>query len=870
MSEPPSAWKLQNGILDLPDDCFGLIVEALNQDSEAYLCLSASSPETMLKLMRVIPHKLIVSSETLLAQLEWLCLRYGRWHLFHARICKSFALPPRSANSKKLRILYLCSPFFCPCGLIRRKTELSYLHPTFRLEIRGCRSSDLARLLPALRHVDAVRVTNREAWTGVARLLHQAPALQILDFSRATKITDASVQQLQSLPALLYLDLTGCVRLTDESMAVVGSSLRLRYLDVTGCTGLTPAGLQSLVPLASCLETLTLCGCTAVNDASTYDIARLTSLTHIDLSSTHMSDVGLGRVLDGLTRLVSIECQGCPGLKGRALRQLEKTTSVRRVNVAINLDLKERSLRHLKQLPELQSLAVNFCLNIGDYALTHHISELTSLTFLDLSACVVCTDLGLQRLAALTALRVLKLGHLPNFRGPGLACLEHMPDIQELLAPGCKNLKINGRGLCLREVTSLRVVDFTECRRIQNDCIRELPPSLQRAIFQDCDRISDESLEHMAWHWPGLMLLDLTSSRNVTDRGVRALQHQFGAALDLRTADCPLVTQPKKLNPLLGAVRKFFSRSHKEIPGAGALHGVSRAHGGGGGGAAAAAAAGPSGAGRGITTLTPANPGASSGAGPSTGLTGSGVGAGMPRSPGRSQNPAVPSTSVMLAAQQNQGMGLLTLTPPPGQPIFGAAAPAPANAAVVLPNSVWRSRDLGGYRTPRNLTPRTGNPPAGEAATSASAPPPPHPRVSMAAGAGVASCSSAAISGTGQPSASAGPSTSRLAASSDHEVLIIASEGPPSRSSPRPDVLDVSLVLDESTLAVHGLAPTPRKGRTGPGGPGQCEAQLQYGGSGSGRAPSEADTTGTGDLEDSAPGDPDSLSLVCFGSSSQC
>lgn len=182
--------------------------------------------------------------------------------------------------------------------------------------------------------------------------------------------------------------------------------------------------------MSSHTDHLILCGCTAVCDQNTVDLSCLTGLTHLDLSSTHLSDTGLSRCLEALTNLVSLEVQGCPGLKGRALRHVENTKTLRRVNLGINLDLKERSLRHLKQLPDIQSLSLNFCLNIGDYALTHHISALVPLTYLDLGACVVCTDLGLQRMSTLTSLKVLKLSHLPNVRGPGLSALEYMPDLQ--------------------------------------------------------------------------------------------------------------------------------------------------------------------------------------------------------------------------------------------------------------------------------------------------------------------------------------------------------------------------------------------------------------------------------------------------------
>lgn len=80
---------------------------------------------------------------------------------------------------------------------------------------------------------------------------------------------------------------------------------------------------------------------------------------------------------------------------------------------------------------------------------------------------------------------------------------------------GCKSLKLVGRNLRLRTLASLRVVDLSECRRLSDDCIRELPAGVVKLVLQDCDRITDGSLEHMAANWAGLTTLDVSSCRMV-------------------------------------------------------------------------------------------------------------------------------------------------------------------------------------------------------------------------------------------------------------------------------------------------------------------------------------------------------------------
>lgn len=208
-------------ILDLNDDCYSLILLALKGDSDGPLdlstiaALSSVSPEVMLKTLRVIGYvdsAFVVNGDLTIAQLQWLCSR--------------------------------------------RAVDLSYTPPQLRLELRGLKASDLNRLVPVLPKISVIRATNKDVWgMGTGPLLAQATHLHSLDFSRASKITDSSLMQLQCVRSLENLDLTGCVRLTDEGLAVFSMDLRIRYLDLTGCTGLSGAALAKLAPLKESLGT---------------------------------------------------------------------------------------------------------------------------------------------------------------------------------------------------------------------------------------------------------------------------------------------------------------------------------------------------------------------------------------------------------------------------------------------------------------------------------------------------------------------------------------------------------------------------------------------------------------------------------------
>lgn len=84
--------------------------------------------------------------------------------------------------------------------------------------------------------------------------------------------------------------LTGGLQISDLGVAKLGKLKKLKQLNISGAR-LTPAGLKVLVGLP--LERLSLWNCQALDDAAAAVLAKIPSLTSVDLSLTSIGDKGL-------------------------------------------------------------------------------------------------------------------------------------------------------------------------------------------------------------------------------------------------------------------------------------------------------------------------------------------------------------------------------------------------------------------------------------------------------------------------------------------------------------------------------------------------------------------------------------------------
>jgi WD40 repeat protein/Leucine-rich repeat (LRR) protein len=235
----------------------------------------------------------------------------------------------------------------------------------------------------------------------------------------------------------------------EENLAGLKALPRLVVLDLSNRT-VSDAGLAHLVGLPD-LEGLDLSFNTRVTDAGVAHVAKLEGLKTLWLSGTKVTEAGLGRVkgMTGLRELYlnNVEVtpaglahlKGMTGLTGLALDSAKVTDDgldhLRGLDGMLwftlkdNPDVTPAGLAHLKGMTRLGYLDLE-SVQVTDAGLAH-LKGMTALETLCLSSTGV-TDDGFAHLAGMTKLSDLRLGVLPDLRGPGLRHLKGMKDLNQL------------------------------------------------------------------------------------------------------------------------------------------------------------------------------------------------------------------------------------------------------------------------------------------------------------------------------------------------------------------------------------------------------------------------------------------------------
>jgi len=181
------------------------------------------------------------------------------------------------------------------------------------------------------------------------------------------------------------------------------------------------------------------------------------------------------------------------------------------------------------------------------------LTELATITHLDLGDCHQLTDAGLERLVAgLPGLVELKLRRCERITGRGLAHLTRLPALARLRLAGgqrldddavrplgalplvalnlaeCRELTDAG----LRHLASLEelvALSLQQCNRITDGGLRHLRPlrRLSTLNLSWCQRIPDDGLEHLG-SLGRLRILELHGCNRLTDRGLKHLPRLAG------------------------------------------------------------------------------------------------------------------------------------------------------------------------------------------------------------------------------------------------------------------------------------------------------------------------------------------------------
>ncbi|XP_044263506.1 F-box/LRR-repeat protein 14 [Tribolium madens] len=211
-------------------------------------------------------------------------------------------------------------------------------------------------------------------------------------------------------------------------------------------------------------------------------------------------------------------------------RGVEAKLHLRRANPSLFASLVKRGIKRVQVLslrkslrdviqgiPNLESLNLSGCYNVGDVGISHaFVADAPTLTELDLSLCKQVTDTSLTRIA------------------------QHLKNLEVLELGGCSNVTNSGLMLIAWGLKKLKRLNLRSCWHVGDQGIQHLAsgnPSLEHLGLQDCQKLSDEALKH-ATGLTSLISINLSFCVSITDSGLKHLAKMTNLReLNLRSCD---------------------------------------------------------------------------------------------------------------------------------------------------------------------------------------------------------------------------------------------------------------------------------------------------------------------------------------------
>ncbi|XP_069848627.1 F-box/LRR-repeat protein 14-like isoform X3 [Dipodomys merriami] len=212
-----------------------------------------------------------------------------------------------------------------------------------RLTDAGCTALGGLRELQSLDMAECCLVSGRELAQALGTVRGTPPPLTSLRLAycsslkshaelkhQASDSTDPSPQpqgpSLLKLQALQELDLTACSKLTDASLAKVLQFPQLRRLSLSLLPALTDMGLVAVARGCPSLERLVLSHCSHLSDEGWAQAARSwPRLQHINLSScSQLTEQTLDAITRACKQLQVLDVAMCPGINMAAIRRFQE------------------------------------------------------------------------------------------------------------------------------------------------------------------------------------------------------------------------------------------------------------------------------------------------------------------------------------------------------------------------------------------------------------------------------------------------------------------------------------------------------------------------------------------------------------------
>ena len=128
--------------------------------------------------------------------------------------------------------------------------------------------------------------------------------LVVIDLSKCTRITDASLTSIATLKSLRILILDGCEHLSDDGMEeIIPLKESLEIFSIASIQTITDEGLSYIGKNCRLLTSFNASYCSQITDVGIFEIVKgCKKLTTLLISTIHIDDVGLARISTNLSR----------------------------------------------------------------------------------------------------------------------------------------------------------------------------------------------------------------------------------------------------------------------------------------------------------------------------------------------------------------------------------------------------------------------------------------------------------------------------------------------------------------------------------------------------------------------------------------
>ncbi|MDO5552122.1 MAG: hypothetical protein Q4G68_00040 [Planctomycetia bacterium] len=291
---------------------------------------------------------------------------------------------------------------------------------------------------------------------------------QDIAFSLSFAVSDTNDEDIKKLAGatkIVSLDLWNCSQVTDKSLPQIAKLKSLTSLNLEG-TSITKQGLLTLnLPN---LRKLNLSRQGRYYDEDMVFFTKMPLLEELILTKASLTDKGVSN-LATLKHLKFLAVGDRPKIKGKCMKDIAGIQSLELLGLEGCCHLKDAAFAELVSMPHLKVLCLNWT-QVGEEAFTHF-GRFHALEQLNVDSPNI-TDSCLKSLKSSSRLRVLHLqgGKISD---NGLAELTSLPALRTLCITNYSDISDEGIQ-CLAKIPSIHSILFDSCENITESGISQL------------------------------------------------------------------------------------------------------------------------------------------------------------------------------------------------------------------------------------------------------------------------------------------------------------------------------------------------------------------------------------------------------------